>query len=69
MTKLSINEIRETLTSLEDAFSVALDDFNVQLAAQLGAKRDQMWDMLVAAIQAEDFCTTEADIRFFESNG
>ena len=68
MTNLSINEIRDILTSLENAFSVAMDRHQSDVAAQIHAQIDIMWNLLVAAIKAEDPYTTEADIRFFENN-
>ena len=68
MTNLSINEIRDILTSLEDAFSVAMDKHQFDVAAVIHAKIGGMWDLLVAAIKAEDPYATEADIRFFENN-
>jgi hypothetical protein len=68
MTNLSINEIRENLTSLEDSFSAAMDNHQFDVAAIIHAKIGGMWDLLVATIKAEDPYTTEADIRFFENN-
>jgi hypothetical protein len=68
MTNLSINEIRDILTSLEDSFSVAMDKHQFDVAAQIHAQIDSMWNLLVAAIKAEDPYATEADIRYFENN-
>jgi hypothetical protein len=68
MTNLSINEIRDILTSLEDAFSVAMDKHQSDIAVQIHAQIDSMWNLLVAAIKAEDPYATEADIRYFENN-
>lgn len=69
-----IETIRRALTEIEAAYEGALD---AQVAGREDGKRavallkarDQLWDLLVMEIQAEDPYTTEADIRYFESNG
>ena len=60
-------QIRKRMTLLEETFARAMDEGHYGLAMQLKGMLEDDFRNLVAAIQAEDPYTTEADIRYFES--
>ena len=69
-----VDTIRRALTEIEAAYEGALDaqvagTEDGSRAVALLKARDQLWDLLVRTIQAEDPYTTEADIRYFEGVG
>ena len=66
MNTLTVDQIRNTLSSIEADFSTAMNSKDFMTAADLQEKRIALWDKLVAMIQAEDPYASEADIRFYE---
>lgn len=72
-----IDTIRKALTEIEAAYERTLDiqvaePDNEEIAGRAVAllkAHDQLWDLLVRTIRAEDPYTTEADIRYFEGIG
>jgi L-amino acid N-acyltransferase YncA len=60
------DQIRKRLDLLEDTYARAMDEGHYGLAMMIKQMREDDFRNLVAAIQAEDPYTTEADIRYFE---
>ena len=65
---LSIDQIRDALNMLEDNYSMAMDSEAFGLAGAFKSKIDGLMSELTSRITAEDPYTTEADVRYFESN-
>ena len=63
---LTIDQIRNSLTHMENSYGVAMDSGAYGLAGAIKDKIDGLWEELVGRIRAEDPYTTEADIRYFE---
>jgi hypothetical protein len=63
-----IEAIRMDLTALEATYGLYMDTGRYDEANVISKALDNKWNMLVAAIRAEDPHTTEADIRYFEKN-
>ena len=53
---------------LEDNYSMAMDSEAFGLAGAFKSKIDGLMSELTSRITAEDPYTTEADVRYFESN-
>ena len=66
--KMSIEQIRSTLSNIEASISIALDNHaSYEFSEFLLIQRDAYWNQLVKLIQSKDPHTTEADISYFES--
>lgn len=64
---MTVEQIRQALTYMETNYSLALAAEDYSLANAFYSKIDWLRAELVRQIQAEDPYTTEADIRYFES--
>lgn len=60
------NQIRKRMTFLKETHARAMDEGHYGLAMHLKVMLEEDFRNLVAAIQAEDPYTTEADIRYYE---
>lgn len=60
------DQIRKRMTLLKETHARAMDEGHYGLAMHLKGLLEDDFRNLVAAIQAEDPYTTEADIRYFE---
>jgi hypothetical protein len=63
---MTVNQIREALSFMEANYSSAMDSDDYSFADAIHDKILILRDRLVKAIVAEDPCTTEADVRYFE---
>jgi hypothetical protein len=63
---MTVQQIRELLTYLEENYSLAYDGGAYGLADAFRDKINAVWKTLLLKIQAEDPYTTEADVRYFE---
>lgn len=51
---MSINEIRDTLASLEEMFALAMDAEQFETATQVQKKHNALWERLMALLETED---------------
>jgi hypothetical protein len=65
--QLSIEEIRKELDRAESLYSQWMDQGQYDRACLAHRAIDKLQDLLFQRIQEQDPHTTEADIRFFES--
>ena len=63
---MTVDQIRIALTNIESNYSVAMDREDFELARYYYDKIRTLQGELVRAICAEDPCTSEADVRYFE---
>jgi hypothetical protein len=63
---MTVKLIRAALANIESNYSVAMDCENFELARYYYDKIRSLQNELVRAICAEDPCTSEADVRYFE---
>ena len=63
---LTLDQIRNAIPFIKSNAKAAMESEAYDLAHCLQDKADSLWDELVRRIRAEDPCTTEADIRYFE---
>lgn len=65
---MTIEQLRELLTYLEENYSSAYEGEAYGLADALRDKINSVWKFLLMKIQADDPYATEADVRYFEYN-
>ena len=66
MEKLTIDELMVSINLIHQNWKTAIENEAYSLAECLWEKRGKLAAHVIARIKAEDACTTEADIRYYE---